>query len=285
MDNILTKIIKMMMICIVATLALSFGVFYNDVRNSRTVTGEEDSLTGQRIGVMCGWEADYFLSERDDITIKRYNQMADLFMALNYKQVDAIAVDTIINSYCGKSISNIKIVGDSLDSYYYTFYMKKGNEIGKQMNEFIEFYTKTDEYKEYAEKAVNIEWIDSDDYTPETGTGDVVKFGYVADFYPNVFVDANGNPRGPEVEFLIRFANYYNYKIEWIEVPSSAYDLGVRNGKADLVSCASADYYRQDINYKGSVIDLTEGFLKSDLCLVVPDGDMKIDNGFVFDTN
>ena len=91
MNQLIKKIINLIISSFIVIIVLAFGMFYNDIRGSQVVT-QTDALSGQRISVMSGWESDYFLSDRDDITLKRYDTTADLFMALNYSQVDALYI-------------------------------------------------------------------------------------------------------------------------------------------------------------------------------------------------
>ena len=50
-------------------------------------------LGGRTVGVNLVWSADYMLSDRDDMTLVRYNTVASLVMALRYGQVDVIAME------------------------------------------------------------------------------------------------------------------------------------------------------------------------------------------------
>ena len=50
-------------------------------------------LGGRTVGVNLEWSADYMLSDRDDMTIVRYNTVASLVMALRYGHIDAIAIE------------------------------------------------------------------------------------------------------------------------------------------------------------------------------------------------
>ena len=282
MENRLIRIAKMFGICLFIILVLSVSVLFNDVRNFRNIDNT-DHLSGQRIGVVCGWESDYFLTPRNDITLKRYDTPSDMFMALNYKQVDAIAVDTGLYEFAKTSISNIKHIGDPLDSFMYTFYTKKGSDYEKQMNEFIDYYMKTDEYKEYKQKAYTIDWINSDEYSEPTGTGKVLKVGYCVDYYPGIFLDADGEVKGIESEFIRRFANYYNYQLEWVVVTGENFQHSLINETTDIVSCQASDLYRSEIEYETSKVSMTDGFLNSDIYLLVPDGQMRVDSTKFFD--
>ena len=63
------------------------------IRNAHPIT-DVHNLDGQRVGVGLAWGPDYLLTEREDLTLMRYNNVAGAVTALCYNQVDAIAVVT-----------------------------------------------------------------------------------------------------------------------------------------------------------------------------------------------
>ena len=282
MNQLIKKIINLFISSFIVIIVLAFGMFYNDIRGSQVIT-QTDALSGQRIGVMSGWESDYFLSDRDDITLKRYDTTADLFMALNYSQVDALAIDTCLYALSLNSISNIKRVGNPLLSFEYTCYTSMTNpDILNNINEFIKIFKQSDEYDEFMEHYYDLEWIDSDDYTKPIGTGEVIKVGYVADYYPGVFITNDGEVKGSEAEFIVRFANYYNYQIDYVEVTESTYGNDLKYGKVDVCICSTNDLYRSELDSNVAFARMSDGFAKSDINCVVIDGKMSVDNGALF---
>ena len=49
---------------------------------------KRDDLDGKRVGVCLGWACDYYLSDREDMELLRYDMFADLIVALKYGYVD-----------------------------------------------------------------------------------------------------------------------------------------------------------------------------------------------------
>lgn len=283
MNNVLKKIVALAFLNIVLITILGIGILYDDIRNAREII-DVDYLSGQRIGVISGAEADYYLNDREDINLKRYNSNADLFLALSYRQVDAIAIDDGLYNQSVLSISNLKIIDDPIDYFEYTYYTsKKHTTILDEMNEFIKMYKKTDEYQEFEKKYFDLDWIDSDDYTEPTGTGEELKVGYITDFYPSVFKASNDKPRGPEIEFLVRFANQYNKKLVFAEETESKYSNDLKYGIIDICACKCADVYRDELNKSVPFAGMTEGFMTAKINCVGVDGKMKIKNDDLFD--
>lgn len=283
MNDIFKRIVTMFIGSTLFVAALCGTYFYNDVRNHRNIA-KTDHLSGQRIGLMCGWEADYFLTPREDITIKRYDTTADLFMALNYNQVDALAIDDSLLSVCKSCISNIDVVGEPLDKFYYTYYTSFDDDINNKLNSFIKEYKETDEYQDFINKCYDLKWVNSDDYTPETGTGDVINIGYVADDYPGIFIDSYGNIKGPEREFAVIFANHYNYKINWKPITSTTFAMDILSGKLDIAACSANELYRSELdNPDTAFARMSDGYMPSNINVVVATGPISIDNSLVFE--
>lgn len=285
MDDIFKRIIVMLIGSVILVGLLCGTYFYNDVRNHRNIT-KTDHLSGQRIGLMCGWESDYFLTPREDITLKRYDTTADLFMALNYNQVDALAIDDSLYSICKSCISNIDIVGEPLDQFYYTYYTCFDDDFNDKLNTFIKEFKETDEYQDFINKCYDLEWVNSDDYTPETGAGDEINVGYVAEYYPSIFVDGKGNIRGPEREFAVLFANHYNYKINWKPISSATFAMDIAYGKLNMAACSANELYRSELdNPDTAFARMSDGFMPSNINVVVATGPISIDNSFIFEYN
>lgn len=224
------------------------------------------------------------MSPRKDITIKRYDTTADLFMALNYNQVDALAIDDSLYSICNSCISNIEIVGEPLDQFYYTYYTKLDDDFNNQSNGFIKEFKETDEYQDFIKKCYDLKWVDSDDYTPETGTGDVLNVGYVSEYYPGIFEDGNGNIKGPEREFIVLFANHFNYKINWSRITEATFALDLKLGKIDMASCMANELYRSELeNADTAFARMSDGYMPSNINVVVANGPMVINNSYIFD--
>ena len=278
MENILIKIGKLSLLVVCIILFIGIVVLNNELKMSQTLT-ETDHLSGQRIGVMSGWESDYFLSDREDINLKRYDSTADLFMALYFNQVDAVAIDQGTLMLANNSISGIKAVGKPLAKTEYTIYTKKGNDkLLNELNSFIEYFKNSDAYDEYVKHFYDLDWLNKEDMSKQSGTGDEIIVGYVIDYYPYEYVTENDLPAGSEVEFAIRFANYYNYKIKWVKSTETTIFTDIASGKVDFGLCCATDAYREETYDEDFRLDMSDGYINSNIYCVVQDGKMNVMN-------
>ena len=284
MNNVLKRIIALIIAGIVFVVLISVVFLFNDVRNARTIENG-DKLTGQRIGVISGWESDYYLSNRKDITLKRYDTMADLFMSLNYKQVDAIAIDSVTYAMAKRSIAGIKELDDPLVTTNYCVYVKKHDtELLNKVNDFFEYFKNSDEYDEFVEHYYDMDWINNGELTKQTGTGDTLRVGYIIDYYPFEYVEADGEIRGNEVELIIQLANYYNMKLEFVPATSESFAMAIKNNMVDVIIASINDMYRSETEQETSSVDTTDGYIESKIHCVVADGKMEISNNELFES-
>lgn len=278
----LKRIIALMLGGIAIVVLISFVFLFNDVRNARSIENA-DKLTGQRIGVISGWESDYYLSNRTDLTLKRYDTMADLFMGLNYKQVDAIAIDSLTYALVKRSINGIKDLEDPLLTTHYCVYVKKHDtEWLNKVNDFIKYFRNSDEYNEFVKHYYDIDWINNGELTEQTGTGDVLKACYIIDYYPYEYVESDGELRGNEVEFLIHLANYYNMKLEFVPASPENFSMVSKNTDIDVVIASVNDMYRVESEKETSPFDMSDGYIESEIHCVVVDGSMEVTNNALF---
>lgn len=283
MDNLLNRFITAISILLICVSVLSFFFFKNDIVNARDID-ETDRLTGQRVGVISGWEADYLLSNRNDITLKRYNSAAELFMALSYKQIDAVAVDACTKMICDNSIQGLEIVGDPLDVSNYTLYVRKGNDkLLNDLNNFIVELKQSDYYDTFVEHFFDLDYVENGEYIKPTGTGEVFNVGYVAEYYPLEYATSEGEVRGCEVDFITLFANKMNYQIVYHPVTEENFEMDMKTGKIDTLICSASDLYRVETETEISIVTMTDGYIASNIYCIVSDGDLKILNGDAYD--
>ena len=285
MVNPLKKIFALLICGIAIVAIIGATTFINDIRNHREVSeGDVDVLTGQRVGIMCGWEADYLLEPRKDITLKRYDEISGLVLGLSYNQVDAAAIDEVTLAMLQKSFSGIKDLGRVFFENQYAVYVSKNNEENlKLVNDFIKAFRASDDYDEFCERYYDIDWINSDKYTKPTGTGETLHVGYVPEYYPFTFIDANGVVKGNEIELAIQMANYYNRKIEFYPVTAESYTLDLSTGKIDLLFASVSSAYRAETELPSSPITMTDGYIDSGIHCIVSDGKMEMKDSLIFD--
>lgn len=278
MRNPLVKIIRLVVILLLIVTACAATILVNEFINSRKIT-DTDALSGQRIGVMSGWESDYYLSNRSDLTLKRYDTTADLFLALGYHQIDAAALDKVSIALAMASIDGITTVGKPLVKTNYTIEVKRGDaKLLKEFNDFFAYFKESDEYAEFCEHYFDIDWINNGEMTKATGTGEKLVVGCAFAYYPFEFITAEGEVRGNEIELINRFANYYNYQLEFVHVTDETYMMDIKTGKVDVLLVSSNDMYRRETETVTSPVDMSDGYISSDVYCVVLDGEMKVKN-------
>ena len=283
MNNLLSRFAKAMIICLIFVAIMCVYIFEDDVANHRVIV-ETDSLSGQRVGVICGWESDYLLSSREDINLKRFDSSADLFMALNYSQVDAIAIDRSTKIICDNSIRGTKVVGEPLSSTDYTCYVAKNNtKLLNEVNDFIKYFRTSNKYDEFVKNYFDLDYIENGDYIDGTGDGDILVVGYTPDCYPQEYLTPDGQIRGNEIIFLYEFANYMNYQVVYYPITAETYEIDLANGNVDIEFIAATDMYRSETETPISKMSMSDGYVTSDIYCIVSDGKIIIDNGDAFE--
>lgn len=266
MNNTFKKIVILAAASLLCLSVLTF-YFVNEFRNSRAI-GDVDNLSGQKIGVVSAYEGDYLLSDREDITLLRYDTESDLLVALCYQKVDAIAVATDNANYYMSVTTGLKINDKPIDHLGMCSLFEEDSNLMHEYNDFIAEFKQTEEYQEYLYRVDNQLFYDGSQTTPETGTGETINVGYITTYIPVVFKDAiNKIPNGSEVEFLRLFANAHNYKINWIEVSESTTTQDLLSGKMDIILAGYSDVYRDEYDVF-PVADLGDNYRECDLLLL-----------------
>ena len=185
-----------------------------------------------------------------------------------YKQVDALAfsretADYILSVTTGLKIDERPIATTGLVSIF-----AKDSDYLHKYNKFIEEYRKTEEYKQYCEKVDTGGFYDGSPIIEETGTGEVIDVGYVAEYLPVSFYDTIlHRPNGVEIEMIIRFANYYNYKINWMAVTETTCFPLLQGGDIDIACASYTDVYRSEFEIS-EYYDLSSIYKDTDIALL-----------------
>jgi len=267
MNDVFKRIVILFVVLILSMATISVAYFSNLFKHSRTIE-DVDHLSGQRIGVITAYEGDFLLSDREDITLLRYETQPEVLIALCYKQVDAIAftremAEYVVNVCTGFKINDKPIAKNNLASLY----QDDSKYIG-EFEEFLQEYKKSGEYDKFLESCENNAFYDGSPITEETGTGEVVRIGYILDFLPVVFEDTiNHCPNGFEVEIMRQFANYKNYQIEWVKETETSGLSDVYYGKIDILLSGYTDIYRKECD-NSEYVDLGPSYLASDIVLL-----------------
>lgn len=234
------------------TLVLAFAFIFllsscgaeGQLENYRPITSIDD-FDGRRIGCIVGWEADYLLSDRDDLTLMRYDSLSDMVLALSYKQLDGIAVDEDNAKLVFNSVTGIKLYDEPIAYIGYTALTIK-EEKNSEFNSWLAEFKKTDEYKEYEERNHAFDganYVNMDIEEVENPTETLV-IGYVPLYYPCAFKDKNGYVTGLDLEIMRYFARDMGYGLEFIEISESA--IGEYLEKSDFLIGGLTDVYRED---------------------------------------
>ncbi len=82
-------------LCLVVVMLLCVLTGCGQIQNARPIT-DVHNLDGQRVGVALAWGPDYLLTERDDLTLVRYNHVAFVsFPGLDVDPLQHPAIDTL----------------------------------------------------------------------------------------------------------------------------------------------------------------------------------------------
>lgn len=257
-------------ILLVLVAALSVYNYYN-LRNSKEIESV-DTLSGQRIACCVGWESDYLLTPRDDVTLLRYETNADCILGLSYGQVDAVALDELTMHTVFAKTEGLEMLPEPITAVGCTFYTSyAAEEALKEFNEFAVEFLKSDDYQEFHDKLFSDNYQMTD--IPEIKDGKPLVVGYVPDSYPESYIDFNtGKPAGYGIEMMKRFAYEYGYTIEWVETSETGAMVQLGLNQIDFAACYTSDIYRYDTEASGDA-HMTEPYLFVEVYL------MKIKDG------
>jgi len=250
---------------IVVILALALYNYY--ALKSSTDIESIDSLSGQRIACCAGWESDYLLTPRDDITLLRYETNADCILALSYGQVDAVAMDEITLHAVLNVTEGIEVLPGNITSVGCTFYTSYAAEDKlAEFNEFAESFLQSDEYQSFHDNVFSDNYQMSD--IPDIEGGKKLVVGYVPDSYPESYIDfVTGKPAGYGIEVVKRFAYEYGYTIEWVETSENGALAQLGLDQIDFAACYVSDISRDDTENSGEA-HMTAPYFLVDVFLI-----------------
>ncbi|GEM_PF-2069692 len=265
------RAIIMAAVLIVIILALSVYNYYN-LRNATEIENV-DSLSGQRIACCIGWESDFLLSPREDITLLRYDSNADCILGLSYGQVDAVALDEITMHTIMAKTTGLECLPDPITAVgctYYTSYA--ADEALAEFNKFATEFVKSEEYKEFHDNVFSDNYQMAD--IPEIEGGKPLVVGYVPDSYPESYIDfTTGEPAGFGIEMIKRFAYACGYTIEWVETSETGAMAQLGLNQIDFAACYVSDIYRYDTEASGQA-HMSEPYFFAEVYLMkIKDGE------------
>lgn len=259
---------RLLIVCVVL-LSLIVGLSaynYYSLKNSTDIKAV-DSLSGQRIACCVGWESDYLLTPRDDLTLLRYDSNADCILALSYGQVDAVALDEITMHTVLEKTEGLERLSEPITSVGCTFYTSYGADTQlAEFNEFANTFLKSEDYQPYHDNVFERNYQMAD--IPAITDGKPLVVGYVPDSYPESYLDfTTGEPAGYGIEMMKRFAYEYGYTIEWVETSDTAAMVQLSLNQIDFAACYISDVYREDTESSGDA-HMTDAYFYADVYLM-----------------
>ena len=239
-----------------------------------------NDLEGRNVGLMMGYETDYFLTGRQDMTIYRYEAIADMLMAINYDKIDCFAVDSMSWKLIEASTTGLeKVEPPFVIGAYVAIFSPDNSEMRDEFNEFMEDFMKTDTYKDILDRIANFDGETYEDPGIElTGTGKTIKLGYLAEGFPRSFMDIKADKAlGFDVEVFEYFANAYNYQLDFYAssyentesgVLTGIYDAGIGYFSSAYVKEMEATGYNPSVSFNEEefyFVQKTEPSITSDL--------------------
>lgn len=253
--------------CLLAAFLLLFPAMFGGcsaVRRTDPIADVSD-LDGRRVGVGIACDTDYALTGRKDLTLVRYDELANILLALQYDKVDVMALDALLWRFTAASHKGLRAVEPAFATSGYTVYFRSEvSELRDEFNEFLSRYRQSEAFRDFEDR---LGAFDGEHYNgPDielTGTGRVLRVAVDAAGFPRSFAEADGHtPSGYDLEALKLFANEKNYRLSFV---ISGYDdmiYGLQAGNYDIAAGFLSDLRDDD--------SLSSYLCKSDSLYEVP---------------
>ena len=253
--------------CLLATLVFLLAAIFvgcSAARRTDPITDVSD-LDGRRVGVGIACDTDYALTGRKDLTLVRYDELANILLALQYDKVDVMALDALLWRFTAASHKGLRAVEPAFTTSGYTVYFRSEvSELRDEFNEFLSRYRQSEAFRDFEDR---LGAFDGEHYNgPDielTGTGRVLRVAVDAAGFPRSFAEADGHtPSGYDLEALKLFANEKNYRLSFV---ISGYDdmiYGLQGGNYDIAAGFLSDLRDAD--------SLSSYLCKSDSLYEVP---------------
>ena len=226
------------------------------------------NLEGRRIGVGIGYATDYLLTGRDDLTLMRYDNYADMITALCYRRLDAVAVERPNANQFMDYVAGLRIVEPAIQEIGLVAYMANSREdILQEFNAFAAEFQTTEEFADIVTR-LNAPGNYQEKTVEQLGNGETISVAIVADNYPYAYLDfETGELYGSDIEYLYHFANACGYKLEVHAVDYTSMELGVVYERYDMGFSAIADVWRADVELTGLAL-VSDAYMHIDVMFV-----------------
>ena len=232
-----------------------------------------ENLAGKRVGVMCGYSSDYILS-RDEyaLEIYRYDQYADMQLALKFNRLDAAAME-MDEAYVFCRIEprfEIGLVAASQFEFAYHFSLRN-QELLAQFNSFIKEFRKTEEYADIihrVEASAVAPFVPKK--VPNTVTTDrVFKVAAFDGWEPVSYINTATNEwEGGDVELVTHFANSLGAGMEMVVLSYQQMLIELNRGLVDIMLCPDSVLFKKDLEM-GSNTTMSDCVFLKDIVLIV----------------
>lgn len=214
-----------------------------------------NDLHGLKVGVNVAWECDYVLTGRSDMEIYRYDMTADMLMALNYNNVDAIAVDDVSWRILSTNSTGLeKIEPEFAVVGYILYFAGDKGELAEEYNSFLAEFKKTDDYKALIDR---INSYDGNDYEmpdiPVNKDGKTVRVAFDVAGYPRAYLETDGSCVGFDIEMALWFGAKCGYNIELVPTEFNEAIIGLKNGTYDAALGYISDVYADEARMCGFI--------------------------------
>lgn len=241
-------------ICLLLCIFLLCGCATKELKSHRRIESI-DNLDGRKIGVNLGWAPDYILTPRKEIQLFRYDTTSDMLLALMYKQLDAVAVESTDWTILKSATYGLSIFPDSLVTDHLKAACLEDSVYKESFEQFVEEFNQTERGKQRAEEIAGTDINYTFKHVEPTGTGDkiVVSISGVSNF-PFCFAEPNGTISGFDIELFTEYANKYNYQIEFIFSTWDDSFINLRAGRVDFVTGYISNVYADEVKNFGATL-------------------------------
>lgn len=186
----------------------------------------------------------------NNISVKFYDSLNTMLLALNKGEIDSITVPRPVGRYVIENNKNFNVKGfnywDSLDSSTLNFGLMDA-KLAKKFNEAIAGIKQdgtlamlTDKYIENFETPASETFEKFDD-------AETITVAVTGDLPPIDYVDASGTPAGFNVAVLKEIAKRLHVNIKTISIDSGSRIAALTSGRADVIFWLRGDRYKHEV--------------------------------------
>ncbi|MGN1405569.1 MAG: transporter substrate-binding domain-containing protein [Erysipelotrichaceae bacterium] len=199
------------------------------------------------------WSADYMLSTREDIEVVRYNTVADLVMALRFKQIDKAAMERPFAFEVLNCVDGLRMLDETVATDGLVFAVNNEREdLLNELNEFFERFKYSEEKKDIFKRLNSKEGYEY--HKIENIKGDrILSVGLPTDAYPYSYIDFETEEySGSDLEVITLFANEYGYTLEFTPGIFTTIEIGIGEGEFDVAIGSFCNAAREDAEVSGT---------------------------------